>query len=184
MLAEIGFVSTKSPVQHVCCILYDAQMLFVCQLNITANANSANLHLVKAVLCAALYPRIIKFFDFCAQVNQSLFLTKALLLGYRVIPPAGKMLGKQPPKLATKEDGRVSLHPKSVLANEVFDVTWFILQFAKYDGGGCFFVDGVAHRLAAVSHENPQQAGRLHCTVFFFFFYRNRNQHCQLDLCA
>lgn len=39
---------------------------------------------------------------------------------FRVTPPAGKMLGKKPPKLFTQEDGRVSLHPKSILADEVW----------------------------------------------------------------
>ncbi|EGD77765.1 hypothetical protein PTSG_08854 [Salpingoeca rosetta] len=68
------------------------------------NINSRNEKLVVAVLCAGLYPNV-------ASVYHS----------------HGKAFGKRPPKLKTREDGTVALHPKSVLADEtVIPTKWLV----------------------------------------------------------
>lgn len=68
------------------------------------NANAGNTNLVLAVLCSGLYPNV-------ASVEH----------------PHGKGFGVRPPKLYTKEDGRVYLHPRSVIAEEpAFPTKWLM----------------------------------------------------------
>lgn len=67
----------------------------------SANCNSENLKLVKAILCAGLYPNV-------ASINHH-----------------PKFL--RPPKLRTHQDGIVYLHPKSVNAEvRVYEDNWLI----------------------------------------------------------
>ncbi|KAK3750637.1 hypothetical protein QZH41_012824, partial [Actinostola sp. cb2023] len=66
-----------------------------------ANHNSDNLKLVKAVLCAGLYPNVVKI-DHHARLKRA-------------------------PRLYTQEDGKVAIHPKSVnVETIVFENNWLI----------------------------------------------------------
>ncbi|KAM8954331.1 ATP-dependent DNA/RNA helicase DHX36 [Pelodytes ibericus] len=67
-----------------------------------SNINSDNEKLIKAVICAGLYPKVAK-----------------------IRPSFGKR--RQMPKVYTKADGKVSIHPKSVNAEEAeFHYTWLV----------------------------------------------------------
>lgn len=83
-----------------------------------ANAHSGNERLVKAVLCAGLYPN-------AASVRHS----------------HGRSAGKRPPRLYTKEDGKVALHPRSVLANEVYLPTKWLIYHQKVKSTKVFLYD-------------------------------------------
>eukprot|EP00794_Sanderia_malayensis_P015883 gene15883-17483_t len=66
-----------------------------------ANIHSDNTKLFKAVICAGLYPNVAK-----------------------VIP---RHAAKRPPKLETKQDGKVAIHPKSVNSEvRTFESQWII----------------------------------------------------------
>lgn len=80
-----------------------------------ANAHSDHDRLVLGVLCAGLYPNII-----------------------RVEHAHGRKFGQRPPKLFTHEDGRVNLHPKSVICEERMFPTKFLLYHEKVGVSDCF----------------------------------------------
>ncbi|XP_030071962.1 ATP-dependent DNA/RNA helicase DHX36 [Microcaecilia unicolor] len=83
-LLVAGFVSSKSPKDP------------------KSNTNSSNEKLIKAVICAGLYPKVAK-----------------------IRPSFSKK--RQAPKVYTKSDGRVMIHPKSVNVEETeFHYTWLI----------------------------------------------------------
>ncbi|XP_020613546.1 ATP-dependent RNA helicase DHX36-like [Orbicella faveolata] len=83
LLYEIGFLDSTNPTAF------------------SANYNSENLKLVKAILCAGLYPNVAKL-----EHHSRL---------------------KRPPIIRTQQDGRVWLHPKSVNAQvTVFEDNWLI----------------------------------------------------------
>ncbi|XP_077991245.1 ATP-dependent DNA/RNA helicase DHX36-like [Glandiceps talaboti] len=79
-----------------------------------ANKNADNLELIKAVVCAGLYPNV-------AQIQKKSF--------------------KRPPILYTKQDGKVKLHPKSVNAG-VNDLNgkWLVYH-QKIKSSGVFLHD-------------------------------------------
>eukprot|EP00053_Salpingoeca_punica_P019408 m.196144 g.196144 ORF g.196144 m.196144 type:complete len:1140 (+) comp17646_c0_seq1:67-3486(+) len=83
-----------------------------------SNLHAGNVNLVKAVMCAGLYPHVVK-----VQHAQ------------------GRSAGKRPPKLHTKEDGRVTLHPRSVLADEPFLPTQWLLYHQKVKSSKVFLYD-------------------------------------------
>jgi len=97
LLCEIGFLDSSDPKAPA------------------ANHNSGNLKLVKAILCAGLYPNVAK------------------IEHHRTF--------KRPPKLYTQEDGRVFLHPKSVNAEvTVFEDNWMIYH-EKMKSSSLFLYD-------------------------------------------
>lgn len=83
-----------------------------------ANTHSDCDRLVLGVLCAGLYPNVI-----------------------RVEHPHGRKFGQRPPKLFTHEDGRVNLHPKSVICEERFFPTKFLLYHEKVETTQVFIYD-------------------------------------------
>ncbi|XP_019627907.1 PREDICTED: ATP-dependent RNA helicase DHX36-like [Branchiostoma belcheri] len=84
LLQDIGFVQTRNPSNPQC------------------NKNSGNIRLVKAVICAGLYPNVAK------------------------VRGPKQHFRKRPPKLVTKHE-KVQLHPKSVNADEkYFEDGWLI----------------------------------------------------------
>ncbi|XP_051779882.1 ATP-dependent DNA/RNA helicase DHX36 isoform X1 [Erpetoichthys calabaricus] len=83
-LLAAGFVSSKNPKDH------------------RSNINSDNEKLIKAVICAGLYPKVAKI--------QPGFSKRSKMV-----------------KVYTKPDGKVSIHPKSVNAEErEFNYSWLI----------------------------------------------------------
>ncbi|XP_056622648.1 ATP-dependent DNA/RNA helicase DHX36 [Triplophysa dalaica] len=69
----------------------------------SSNINSENEKLIKAVIVAGLYPKVAK------------------------IRPSNNSKRLMPPKVSTKADGKVCIHPKSVNAEETqFNYTWLI----------------------------------------------------------
>ncbi|XP_078362233.1 ATP-dependent DNA/RNA helicase DHX36-like isoform X2 [Oculina patagonica] len=97
LLYEIGFLDSSNPKAFA------------------ANYNSENLKLVKAILCAGLYPNVAKI-----EHHPRL---------------------KRPPKLRTQQDGKVSLHPKSVNAEvTVFEDNWLIYH-EKMKSSSLFLYD-------------------------------------------
>ncbi|XP_064611599.1 ATP-dependent DNA/RNA helicase DHX36-like [Liolophura sinensis] len=89
LLKDLGFVNSRSPKEE------------------TSNINSGNYGLIKAVICAGLYPNV-------AKISKS---------------PNPHSKGFRPTLFCTKTDRRVTLHPKSVNANEkVFESKWFIFH--------------------------------------------------------
>ncbi|XP_064642858.1 ATP-dependent DNA/RNA helicase DHX36-like isoform X2 [Lineus longissimus] len=85
LLFDLGFISTKSPT--------DADV----------NINAGNNKLLRAVLCAGLYPNVGKI-------------------------PSQRKKGKVKRiwKIFTKNDGRVNIHPKSVNYEEPFPYKWLV----------------------------------------------------------
>ncbi|CAH1239477.1 DHX36 [Branchiostoma lanceolatum] len=84
LLQDIGFVQARNPSNPQC------------------NKNSGNIRLVKAVICAGLYPNVAK------------------------VRGPKQHFRKRPPKLVTKHE-KVQLHPKSVNADEkYFEDGWLI----------------------------------------------------------
>ncbi|XP_036369202.1 ATP-dependent DNA/RNA helicase DHX36 isoform X3 [Octopus sinensis] len=92
LIHQLGFISQPNPSER------------------NANKNSDNLELIKAIICAGLYPNVAK-----------------------VQKPS---MGKRPTILQTKIEKRVSLHPKSVNSTEsVFESKWLIYhQMLKTSG--------------------------------------------------
>ena len=95
LLRDIGFVGR------------DRKGLQLC------NAQSANDKLIKAILVGGLYPSV-------AFVRHPHGESKPMSLEqYAETALPGRGFGKRPPKLQTREDGTVKLHPKSVLSDKV-----------------------------------------------------------------
>ncbi|XP_030852268.1 ATP-dependent DNA/RNA helicase DHX36 [Strongylocentrotus purpuratus] len=102
VLHRLRFVSNRSP-KHI-----------------DANRNSENEQLVKAVLCAGLYPKV-------AHVDK--------------VPFNRKTGQNRPPRLSTPEDGRVQIHPKSVNANETTFSSKWLLYHLKLKSTSVFLHD-------------------------------------------
>lgn len=97
LLREIGFLDSADPKAPA------------------ANQNSENLKLVKAVLCAGLYPNV-------ARIEH-----------HRTF--------RRPPILRTHEDGRVYLHPKSVNAQVTSFEDNFLIYHEKMKSSSLFLYD-------------------------------------------
>ncbi|XP_072169908.1 ATP-dependent DNA/RNA helicase DHX36-like [Diadema setosum] len=81
-----------------------------------ANRNSENIQLVKAVLCAGLYPKVAHVYKVPHKMNR-------------------------PPKLSTPEDGRVAIHPKSVNVSETNFTSKWLLYHLKLKSTSVFLHD-------------------------------------------
>eukprot|EP00052_Salpingoeca_macrocollata_P022794 m.199119 g.199119 ORF g.199119 m.199119 type:complete len:428 (+) comp21894_c0_seq1:135-1418(+) len=82
------------------------------------NRHARDANIIKAVMCAGLYPSVA-----------------------RVDHPHGKNFGKRPPKLYTKQDGKVALHPRSVIAEEpILPLKW-LLYHQKVKSSKVFLYD-------------------------------------------
>ncbi|XP_015774501.1 PREDICTED: ATP-dependent RNA helicase DHX36-like [Acropora digitifera] len=97
LLRDIGFLDSSDPKAT------------------SANRNSENLKLVKAILCAGLYPNVAK------------------IEHHRTF--------KRPPILRTFEDGRVYLHPKSVNAQVIVFDDNFLIYHEKMKSSSLFLYD-------------------------------------------
>ncbi|XP_074635335.1 ATP-dependent DNA/RNA helicase DHX36-like isoform X1 [Acropora palmata] len=97
LLRDIGFLDSSDPKAT------------------SANHNSENLKLVKAILCAGLYPNVAK------------------IEHHRTF--------KRPPILRTLEDGRVYLHPKSVNAQVIVFEDNFLIYHEKMKSSSLFLYD-------------------------------------------
>lgn len=97
LLRDIGFLDSSDPKAT------------------SANHNSENLKLVKAILCAGLYPNVAK------------------IEHHRTF--------KRPPILRTFEDGRVYLHPKSVNAQVIVFDDNFLIYHEKMKSSSLFLYD-------------------------------------------
>ncbi|XP_038057794.1 ATP-dependent DNA/RNA helicase DHX36-like [Patiria miniata] len=104
-LASIGFVEGKSSKQR------------------SANRNSGNRQLIKAILCSGLYPNV-------AQVRQNSFNRRE-----------GKY---RPAKIVTPQDGRVKIHPKSVNCDQSHFPSNWILYHLKMKSSDVFLHDTTA----------------------------------------
>eukprot|EP00057_Strongylocentrotus_purpuratus_P033652 XP_792246.3 PREDICTED: ATP-dependent RNA helicase DHX36 [Strongylocentrotus purpuratus] len=102
VLHRLRFVSDRSP-KHI-----------------DANRNSENEQLVKAVLCAGLYPKV-------AHIDK--------------VPFNRKTGQNRPPRLSTPEDGRVQIHLKSVNANETTFSSKWLLYHLKLKSTSVFLHD-------------------------------------------
>ncbi|XP_002737580.2 ATP-dependent DNA/RNA helicase DHX36-like [Saccoglossus kowalevskii] len=99
-LCNIGFVSNTQSKQAA------------------ANTNSDNVKLIKAVVCAGLYPNV-------AKIETQMSRKKAFSRG---------------PRLSTQQDGRVNLHPKSVNCDQQLDGKWLIYH-QKIRSNGIYLHD-------------------------------------------
>jgi ATP-dependent RNA helicase DHX36 len=94
LLYNIGFVSSTDPKDPL------------------VNANSNEIMLIKAVLCAGLYPNVAK-----------------------IVP------GKRTAKLYTNQDGKVAFHPKSVNYEQPQFKSQFLIYFTKMRSSSIFIHD-------------------------------------------
>ena len=123
-----------------------------------ADKHKDNINLIKAVLVAGLYPNVASVRHPMGTagvgnagtgtgtrgdlaVPQTVSRTCLLTV---VLRPAGRNFGKVPPKLSTREDGKVKLHPKSVLSDDTVFPTKWLVYHQKVETSAIFMHDATS----------------------------------------
>lgn len=99
----------------------------------SSNMNSNNESLVKAIICAGLYPNVA-YLQYVYKIRFNSFSTVQSLLAIFFFSPVSKsrqIQGRNVKKMSTPQDGRVSMHPKSVNDKESYFPSPFFVYHLK-----------------------------------------------------